>query len=130
MRARIDAASVKAVQLFRVIHREDAGAVKALRDKHIVDLTTPELFEVYQAYYNDLYRRTPIMDKNGKIQYKQDEHILNRDAYGNLVSLYNADGSPREVPQIVYYQAEFQVIEQNFTELMCQEFEEQRGLKY
>jgi len=47
-----------------------------------------------------------------------------------LVSKYNVDGSLRATPVIVYYQSEFQVLEQAFTELMRKEFEEQRGLKY
>ena len=95
-----------------------------------IDGTEPELFEIYLAYYDDLYQRTVISDVDGKREYKKDEHILMRDDHGNLVSLYNDDGSMRETPQIVYYQSEFQVLEHAFTELMRQEFEEQRSIKY
>ena len=53
-----------------------------------------------------------------------------RDDRGNLASLYDDTGALRAAPVVVYYQAEFQVFEQVFTELMRREFEEQRGLIY
>ncbi len=47
-----------------------------------------------------------------------------RDKRGNLVSAFNADGSLREIPLVIYYQAEFQVFEHVFTQLMKREFED------
>ena len=86
----------------------------------------PELWQRYQAYYDELYGRT--RNEDGSI--KKDEHVLMRDDHGNLVRLYDAAGSLQAMPEIVYYQAEFQVFEQTFTELMRKHFEEQRGLIY
>ena len=126
--ARITAAPFRAQQLFKTMRREDSGAIRRLLD-HSYTTTGKEspLWQRYEAYYDDLYRRTKNEDGNG---YKNDEHILTRDDHGNLVSLFNTDGTLRPQPIIVYHQAEFQVVEQTFTELMRQEFEEQRGLKY
>ena len=124
---RITAAPIRAQQLFNNIKREDNGAIRRLIERHIDEGTEPELWERYEAYYNDLYRRTQAEDGNG---YKNDEHILIRDDHGNLVSRFNTNGTVRPQPITVYYQSEFQVLEQTFTELMRKEFEEQRGLKY
>ena len=124
MEARITTAPERARQLFDRLKREDSGAIRTLLERH----TNPELWQRYQAYYDDLYRRTRISD--GINRFKKDEHILMRDARGNLVSLYDDTGALRAEPIIVYYQAEFQVFEQAFTELMRREFEEQRGLIY
>ena len=97
----------------------------------------PELWQLYQAYYDTLYCRT----RNEDGSFRKDEHILTRDDCGNLVSLYDGDGNLRADPIVVYCQAEFQVIEENFMklmELMREKFEEpavhqseeQRGLIY
>ena len=126
--ARIITAPLRAEELFIRIKREDSGAIRRLLE-HTYTTTgnEPELWQRYEAYYDDLYGRTKTEDGNG---YRLDEYILVRDDQGNLVSKYNPDGSLRATPVIVYYQSEFQVFEKIFTELMHKEFEEQRGLKY
>ncbi|MBY0281913.1 MAG: hypothetical protein K2W94_07115 [Alphaproteobacteria bacterium] len=86
----------------------------------------PELWELYEVYYDELYQRT----KNPDGSYKNNERILGRDINGNLVNKYQADGTPLAEPNIIYHQAEFQVLEYVFTELLKREFEEQRGLIY
>jgi hypothetical protein len=124
---RITFAPTRAEQIFKVIHREDTGEVYKLRYHHTVEGTDPELWELYQAYYDDLYRRNKV----GGV-YVFDANTLTRNAYGNLVKAHQADGTlrPADAVEIVYHQAEFQVLEMTFTELMRKEFEEQRGLKY
>jgi hypothetical protein len=126
--SRIDNAPIQAKLLFDRIHREDTGEVRKLRELQTEQGADPELWELYQAYYDDLYQRT----KNPDGTYRLDANTLTRDDHGNLVKAHLEDGSarsPAEV-QIVYHQAEFQVLEQAFTEYMRKEFEEQRGLKY
>jgi hypothetical protein len=136
---RIAAAPKKAENIFKAMFRVETPNVRALWARHSEAGTNPELFELYLAYYDDLYRRAPVRDAagaQGKIQYKKDEHILERDQRGNLVSKYNADGTLRvnpqgqAAPEIVYYQAEFAVLEHEFSKRMKAEFEEQRGLVY
>ena len=128
VKARIMAAPLRAQELFSIIKREDSGEIrKLIEHQNAIDGNEPKLWQRYEAYYDDLYRRTKTEDGNG---YRLDEHILMRDDRGNLVSKYNTDGSLRATPVIVYYQSEFQVFEQVFTELMRKEFEEQRGLTY
>ncbi len=128
IKARIAFASERAKQIFDRIHREDTGEVRKVREYHLAQDTEPELWELYQAYYDDLYRRTKTSDGS----YRLDENILTRDNHGNLVKAHGADGTPRPpaAVEIVYHQAEFQVLELAFTELMRREFEEQRGLVY
>ena len=128
IRERITTAALRAQQRFSIIKREEDGAIRRLLDRSYARTgNEPPLWERYEAYYDDLYRRTK--NENG-VGYKLDDHILMRDDLGNLVSKYNADGSLRAEPNIVYYQSEFQVFEKTFTELMRREFEEQRGYKY
>lgn len=104
MVARITGAPERANQLFNRLKREDVGAIRTLLETN----PEPELWQRYQAYYDDLYGRTRKPDGS----FKKDEHVLMRDNRGNLVRLYKADGTPRPDPEIVYYQAEFQVFEQ------------------
>jgi hypothetical protein len=128
IRERITTAALRAQQRFSIIKREEDGAIRRLLEhSYATTGEEPPLWERYEAYYDDLYRRTKNEDGIG---YKLDDHILMRDDLGNLVSKYNADGSLRAEPNIVYYQSEFQVFEKTFTELMRREFEEQRGYKY
>ena len=126
MRARIAAAPLRAVELFSRIKREDSGIIRALIERCDEEGKDPELWQRYQAYYDELYGR--IREEDGSI--KKDEHLLMRDDHGNLVKMYDAGGNLQAIPEVVYYQAEFQVFEQAFTELMRREFEEQRGLIY
>jgi hypothetical protein len=127
IRARIDAAPLAAAGIFNRIKRE-GQAVQNLWRIHTEADTNPELWELYEAYYDDLYRRTK--DTHGN--YKNDENTLTRDNLGNSVRGFNADGTPRPAAEveIVYYQSEFQVLEKAFTDLMKKEFEDQRGLVY
>ncbi len=141
MPARINAAPIRARDLFNIMKREDSGETRRLIERCIREDRDPELWERYEAYYDDLYRRTKVTDgspynerlhirlSDGRM-YKRDEHILMRDDHGNLVRLYDQNGRLRAQPIIVYYQAEFQVFEHAFTQLMKHEFEDQRGLKY
>jgi hypothetical protein len=143
IRMRIKAAPAKADSLFKAIHTTSPN-VKKLWGKHLTLGSKPELFELEMTYYDDLYGRTPVLDtadqlqvtRHGIIAYKKDEHILERDDLGNLVKKYNADVSLKrnamgaEEPEIVYYQAEFAVLEHEFTKRMKAEFEDQRGLVY
>lgn len=140
---RIKAAPAKADSLFKAIHTTSPN-VKKLWEKHLTLGSKPELFELEMTYYDDFYRRTPVLNAAGQLQvtrhgiiaYKKDENILERDDLGNLVKKYNADGSLKrnamgaEEPEIVYYQAEFAVLEHEFTKRMKAEFEDQRGLVY
>ena len=141
MPARINAAPIRARDLFKIMKQEDEGERRRLIERCIAEDRDPELWERYEAYYDDLYRRTKVTggtpyNENLHIRladgrmYRRDEHILTRDDRGNLVSAFNADGALRAQPIIVYYQAEFQVFEHAFTQLMKREFEDQRGLKY
>ena len=118
---RIEAAPFRAQQLFNHLKKEDSGGIRNLVERHIDQGTDPQLWERYEAYYDALYRRARDDDREG---YKRDENILMRDERGNLVSAFNADGSLRENPLIIYYQAEFQVFEHVFTQLMKREFED------
>jgi hypothetical protein len=141
MPVRINAAPIRARDLFNIMKREDSGETRRLIARCIQEGRDPELWERYEAYYDDLYRRTKVTDgtpynerlhirlSDGRM-YKRDEHILMRDNHGNLVRLYDQNGTLRARPIIVYYQAEFQVFEHAFTQLMKHEFEDQRGLKY
>ena len=147
-KTRIINAATYARRLFNIMRQEDSGEIKRLREEQLdIDGGQPPLWKLYEAYYDDLYRRTKgkpgdgyEKDANG---YRLDEHILTRDGRGNLVSKYQITPvhdhrgkfefnkiTLRQEPLIVYYQAEFQVFEHTFTELMRKEFEEQRGLKY
>ena len=141
---RIDVAPMKAKNIFESMKRGEAPAVRALWEKHNESKTPPDLYEYYLVYYDGLYRRTTVLGPdgnpefgpNGMLKYKKDEHILERDNLGNLVSRYNADGSLRrntagaEETEIVYYQAEFAIIEHEFTKLLKAEFQDQRGILY
>ena len=129
MITRIAFAPDRAKQIFKRIYSiPKEGGLYSLWKRHLEQATTPELWEFYQAYYDDLYRRT----KNPDGGYRLDDNTLTRDDHGNLVRAHLADGTPRPPAEveIVYHQAEFQVLELAFTELMRKEFEEQRGLKY
>ncbi|CAO5679820.1 MAG: hypothetical protein NEHIOOID_01117 [Holosporales bacterium] len=90
----------------------------------------PELFELYMCYYDALYQGKTIIGEDGIPKRQKDEHVLERDASGNMVRRYNADGSLRDNPIIVYYQAEFALIEREFTKLLKCEFHENRVLTY
>jgi hypothetical protein len=126
IKARIASAPFRAQQLFNRMKREDSGVIRALIERKMIEGGNPELWERYQAYYDTLYRRK----RNEDGSFQKDENILTRNDHGDLVSLYDGDGNLRPEPIIVYYQAEFQVFEQAFTELMRKQFEEQRGLIY
>ena len=138
---RIAEAPLNAQIVFRGIKDEGTGEIRRLFERCDSEGRTPELWEQYEAYYDTLYRRTKVDEgaaynpdihirlSDGRM-YKKDEHILMRDGRGNLVSPYNADGTLREMPIIIYHQAQFQVLEHTFTQLMKREFEDQRGLKY
>ncbi len=142
IQARIEAAPLRARDLFKRMKQEDSGEIRRLIERCIDEnILQPELWQRYEAYYDDLYRRTKITDgtpynENIHIQspdgrmYRRDEHILMRDDHGNLVQAFNADGTTREHPSIIYYQSEFQVFEHAFTQLMKHEFEDQLELKY
>ncbi|MBY0280747.1 MAG: hypothetical protein K2W94_01145 [Alphaproteobacteria bacterium] len=125
----IKAAPEKAEILFKAFRQQESlRAINGFSsDQKTNDQRKPELWEIYQIYYDRLYCRT--LNPDG-ITYKHDENILMRDAHGNLVKLYDINGNRRATPLIVYYQAEFQVLEQEFTELMRRHFELQRGLEY
>jgi hypothetical protein len=128
MYERIESAPFRAHELFNRMKREDSGEIrKVIKHQLEIDGDQPPLWKRYEAYYDDLYRRTKNDDGIG---YKLDEHILTRDNRGNLVSKYQQDGTLRPAPVIVYYQAEFQVFEQTFSELMKKKFEEHRSLIY
>ncbi|CAO5676028.1 MAG: hypothetical protein NEHIOOID_00628 [Holosporales bacterium] len=90
----------------------------------------PELFELYMCYYDALYQGKTIIGEDGMPKRQKDEHVLERDASGNMVRRYNADGSLRDNPIIVYYQAEFAIMEREFTKLLKRKFHENRGLIY
>ena len=127
IKERIASAPFRAQQLFNRMKGEDlVGVIRALIERKMIEGEDPELWERYQAYYDALYRRT----RNEDGSFQKDENILTRNGHGDLVSLYDGDGNLRPEPIIVYYQAEFQVFEQAFTELMRKQFEEQRGLIY
>ena len=126
IKERIASAPFRAQQLFNKMKREDYGVIKALIERKMIEVEDLELWERYQAYYDTLYRRT----RNEDGSFQKDENILTRNDHGDLVSLYDGGGNLRPEPIIVYYQAEFQVFEQAFTELMRKQFEEQRGLIY
>lgn len=87
-----------------------------------------ELFRVYRTFYDGLYRRTPVEDAAGHITYLHDEHMLERDSSGNVVSNYDASGALRQTPQIAYYQSEFMVLEMAFNQMLKRFFEEKRVL--
>lgn len=125
-RTRIAGALMRAEILFNKIKSGYGPSVTARWAHHIEQDTKPGLWELYEAYYDDLYRRSK--DANGN--YVNNDNTLVRDAHGNLVKGYLADGTRNPNPEIVYYQAEFQVLEHAFTEHMRKEFEEQRGLVY
>ncbi len=128
MKARIELAPLRAQELFKRMKREDTGEIRRVIEQQLsVDGEQPPLWKRYEAYYDDLYRRTK--NDNG-VGYRQDEHILARDEHGNLVSKYQQDGTLRAVPIIVYYQSEFQVFEHTFTALLREEFEMQRAFIY
>ncbi len=126
---RIAFAPERAKQIFkRIYSAPEGGELYSLWKCHLEQATTPALWELYQAHYDDLYHRT----KNPDGSYRLDANTFTRDTHGNLVKAYLADGTarPPAAVEIVYHQAEFQVLEMTFTELMRKEFEEQRGLKY
>jgi len=80
--ARITAAPLRAQQLFKNMKREDNGNLrKLIEHQNEIDGNQPELWQRYEAYYDDLYRRTKAEDG-----YRLDEHILLRDEQGNLVT--------------------------------------------
>ncbi|CAO5679028.1 MAG: hypothetical protein NEHIOOID_01023 [Holosporales bacterium] len=87
----------------------------------------PELFELYMCYYDALYQGKTIIGEDGIARRKKDEYVLERDASGNMVRRYNADGSLRNNPIIVYHQAEFVIMELEFTKLL-RELHENRVL--
>ena len=130
----------EAFKIFSVITKEEQGATGELRRRHQAARTEPEpeLFERYRACYSDFYKRIPIFEANGSfLRYNKDEHTLERDGIGNMVSQYadasgtlrtNAEGQPCHF--IIYSKDEFKVLETAFSYLMKKEFEDHRGLKY
>ena len=87
-----------------------------------------ELYRIYRTFYDALYQRTPQQDAAGHTTYLHNEHILQRDAQGNLVRNYDAEGKLLRPAVLVYYQAEFQIIEHTFTQLLRKRLEEQKNL--
>ncbi len=79
--------------------QEDEGERRRLIERCTDEDRDPELWERYEAYYDDLYHRTKvtgstpynehlhIQSPDGRM-YKRDEHILTRDNRGNLVSAF------------------------------------------
>jgi hypothetical protein len=128
IKARIILAPDKGKQIFKKLNALSEGNSRKVWKEAEDKDAKPELWQIYEAYYDDLYRRR----KNPDGTYAVDENILTRDEHGNLAKRHRADGTLREPGEveIVYYQSEFQVLEQAFTECMRQEFEEQRGLIY
>jgi acyl-CoA-binding protein len=121
---RIKAAPALARSLFDSFRREDQGEIRRLIERHNEAGVEPQLWERYKAYYDMLYRRTSKASGKG---YYCDENILTMDELGNMVSKYGANGWSRAAPVIIYYQAEFLVLEKVFTDLMHAEFEKKRG---
>ncbi|CAO4842402.1 MAG: hypothetical protein CNLJKLNK_00756 [Holosporales bacterium] len=121
---RIANAPIEAERIFKAV--KDSEAFIQL----YTESDKPELFELYLCYYDALYQRKTRLCEDGTIRIDRDEHVLERDALGNMVRRYRSDGSPLENPIIVYYQAEFAVLELHFTKLLKNEFHEKRGLIY
>ncbi|CAO5678500.1 MAG: hypothetical protein HEEMFOPI_01391 [Holosporales bacterium] len=124
MKQRIQQAQIKATRIFNAVKESESY-------KELYSISdTPELYELYLCYYDALYGGKSIMRADGVLERRRNEHILEKNELGHMVRRYHADGSVRDNPEIVYYQAEFAILEHQFTNLLVQELNEKRGLIY
>ncbi|CAO4834544.1 MAG: hypothetical protein CNLJKLNK_00159 [Holosporales bacterium] len=124
MEQRIANAPIEAERIFKAV-KDSARFIELYTESD-----KPELFELYTCYYDALYQRKTRICEDDTVRIDRNEHVLERDASGNMVRRYHRDGSPRANPIIVYCQAEFAVLELHFTTLLIKEFHEKRGLIY
>lgn len=117
----IASAQLEARQMFLGIHDSGVNLKKLYADD-----PSPELWRVYQAMFDDFYKRN--RHNNGTLIVS--EHTLMRDHLGRVVKAFQADGSPRHTPEVVYPQVIFTAIEKAFADLLCQNYEKRRGVAY
>ena len=126
MTKRIEGAALAAGHIFRSI--TNGKVFRRLMDAYEREDRKPEAFELCRLYYGTLYGE-PIFQETVIVGYKENENALTMDEKGNLISLYDEKGIRRIKAKIVYIQAQFLAIEQEFTKLLREALKIQ-GLKY